>query len=107
MSAVNEIKAGNDEYPESYHCHCTGRQQLCRREDSKVGHVSQHVDDGDHGQGDVDCTGQVLVWLLQFFSDKIKIIPASVAKKPRVERQGNPTRGGCCVLRENSRLCKS
>ena len=73
--------------------HGAGGEDLGWREDGEVGDVGEEVDDGDEGEGDVDGSRQVLVWLLQLLRDKVETIPASKAEETRVEGESNPAQG--------------
>ena len=48
----------------THHSNSIGGQELSGSEDGEVGDVGEHVDPRDQRQGDVDRSGQVLVWTL-------------------------------------------
>lgn len=43
----------------SHHCHSIGSQQLLGAHGCDVSHVGKHVNEGDHRDGDEDCTWQI------------------------------------------------
>ena len=48
----------------THHSNSIGGQELSWSENGEVGDVGEHVDPRDQRQGDVDRSGQVLVWTL-------------------------------------------
>ena len=48
----------------THHSNSIGGQELSGSEDGEVSNVGEHVDPRDQRQGDVDRSGQVLVWTL-------------------------------------------
>ena len=52
----------------THHSNSIGGQELSGSEDGEVGNVGEHVDPRDQRQGDVDRSGQVLVWTLNISS---------------------------------------
>lgn len=52
----NRLQAGTTVGLLSYHCHSIGGKQLLRAHGCDVGDIGKHVNEGDHRDGDVDCT---------------------------------------------------
>ena len=59
------------------------------RHDGEIGHVDEHVADGDEGDGDGDCQGQVLLRVLDLLRHVVEVVPAVVRPQPGVEGHGD------------------